>query len=149
MAGRIPHEQVRVKRLLFDNSVVLDVLLERQPWVEDAGLLLEMRDAGQIEAHVSAITIPNTFYIVRRVTDLRVARTTVQRCFDVFQIIPVDVAILRDADAMPGADYEDNVQIACAVAANLDAIVTRDPADFVGAPIPVWSPAEALRQLTA
>lgn len=46
-------------------------------------------------------------------------------------------------------DYEDNLQIACAVEAGLDAIISRDPAGFTQSPIPVLTPAALLLQLAA
>jgi len=48
---------------------------------------------------------------------------------------------------MAGSDLEDNVSMACALAAGLDAIVTRDPKGFAGSPIPVLSPTELLARL--
>ncbi len=40
------------------------------------------------------------------------------------------------------------MQLAAAVAAQLDAIVTRDPAGFTGAPIPVLTPETLAAQLS-
>lgn len=51
------------------------------------------------------------------------------------------------ADALAGSDFEDNVEIAAAATAQVDAIVTRNANDFSHAPIPVWSPAELLTRL--
>jgi len=51
------------------------------------------------------------------------------------------------ATTLPGSDFEDNLQIACAVEARLDAIVTRNPKDFAGSPVPVLTPAELLALL--
>ncbi len=48
---------------------------------------------------------------------------------------------------MTGADFEDNLQIACAVEARLDAIVTRDTKGFAGSPVPALSPAELLARI--
>ena len=59
----------------------------------------------------------------------------------------VDRAVLERAQALSGSDYEDNVQIACAEFNELDAIVTRNPSDYEGSPIVVWSPAECLKNL--
>ena len=44
---------------------------------------------------------------------------------------------------------EDNVQIASAIEAQLDAIVTRAPAGFAHSPIEVLTPAQLLQRLTA
>jgi hypothetical protein len=43
-----------------------------------------------------------------------------------------------------GGDFEGRLQIALSIAANLDAIVTRDPSGFRYSPIRVPSPAEFL-----
>jgi hypothetical protein len=59
----------------------------------------------------------------------------------------VDRQAIERAVLLPGGDFEDNLQIACAMAANLDAIVTRNPSDFAGSPLPVLTPAELLRHL--
>jgi hypothetical protein len=55
-------------------------------------------------------------------------------------VAPVDESMLLTALAMQGADFEDHLQIACAVQGGVDAIVTRDPQGFACAPIPVLAP---------
>ncbi|HEV3446105.1 MAG TPA: hypothetical protein VG099_15800, partial [Gemmataceae bacterium] len=52
-----------------------------------------------------------------------------------------------DADALAGNDFEDNILLAAAVGAALDAIVTRNVADFSHSPLPVWEPVELLKPL--
>ena len=49
--------------------------------------------------------------------------------------------------ALAGSDFEDNLHIACAAEARLDAIVTRNPKDFAGSPLPVLTPATLLALL--
>jgi hypothetical protein len=61
--------------------------------------------------------------------------------------VPVDRTALEMATALPGSDFEDNLHIACAAEARLDAIVTRNPKDFAGSPVPVLTPAELLALL--
>ena len=51
-------------------------------------------------------------------------------------------------DSMPGSDFEDNLQIAFAMEAGLDAIVTRDLKGFVGSPVAVMTPAELLARIS-
>lgn len=64
-----------------------------------------------------------------------------------FETLPVDDALLRLARALPGNDFEDNVQIACAQASGLDLIVTRDAAGFTQAGLPVIAPPDIERYL--
>ncbi|GEM_PF-5993728 len=53
---------------------------------------------------------------------------------------------ISEASSMSTSDFEDNLQIACAIEAQLDAIVTRDPAGFAQSPIPAMTPVELPRK---
>ena len=66
-----------------------------------------------------------------------------------FRVCAVDHGALQIALTLPVTDYEDAVQVAGALASHLDAIVTRDPHDFAGATLPVYSPADFLKQLSS
>ena len=136
-------------RILLDTNVVLDVLLKRDPWQADASAIWLAIDGGSITAYLTASSVTDIFYVARRLTDIVRARQSVQVCLDAFNIGAVDRSTLERAQALSGSDFEDNVQIACAELNGLDAIVTRNPADFEGSPIAIWSPAECLKQLRA
>lgn len=66
---------------------------------------------------------------------------------DAFEVAAVDRSVLERARVLSGPDFEDNVQITCAALNELEAIVTRDPGDYVGSPIPVWSPSVCRQRL--
>lgn len=72
-----------------------------------------------------------------------------RRVAQTFNVLAVDRTTILQADALPGSDFEDNIQIAAATNAALTAIVTRDPAGFTASPIPVWGPAELLNRLAS
>ncbi len=44
-------------KVLLDINVVLDVLLNRLPWVSEAAAVWDAHGAGQVVAHVAAFTI--------------------------------------------------------------------------------------------
>ena len=134
-------------KVLLDTNAVLDVLLARQPWVAAAQAVWRAHDEGLITAFVSASSMTDVYYIVRRLAGAELAREAIRTCIATFEICTVDRAVLVDADRLPGRDFEDNVQIACAVLAALDAIVTRDPRGYADSPIGVLSPDDLLRQL--
>jgi predicted nucleic acid-binding protein len=133
--------------ILFDINIVLDVLLKRKPWVTEAIAVWRANDEGQIIGYILASAMTDIFYIARRLAGLEIARTTVRTCLEAFEICTVDRQALEQAEALPGNDFEDNLQIACANIAGIDAIVTRDKDGFKTATIPVWTPAELLTQL--
>jgi predicted nucleic acid-binding protein len=136
-----------MKHYLLDVNVVLDVLLNRPPWAADGARIWNAHRNGDIEAVLAAFTVPTIFFIVRRLTDLRTAHAAVQHCLATLSIAPVDESTLLAALAMTGADFEDNLQIACAVQAGADGIVTRDPRGFASSPVPVLAPADLVALL--
>ncbi len=102
---------------------------------------------GEVICAVTTLSIANLFYIGRRLVGTQQARSDVRTCLNTLQILAVDRQALIDADALAGLDFEDNIQIAAAVATSLDAIVTRDLSGFSHAPLAVWSPSELLQRL--
>lgn len=134
-------------RLLLDTNVVLDVLLARELWVAEAQALWQANDEGRLQGYIPASTLTDLFYIVRRATDLPRARAAVVVCLDAFAICSIGRRTLEEALTLPGTDFEDNVTLACALQHGLDGIVTRDPAGFKGAAVPILTPADALLRL--
>ena len=62
-------------------------------------------------------------------------------------ICPVNRAVLESALNSGLNDFEDAIQIFCAVAQGLEAILTRDTQGFLSSPVPVLSIQELLQQL--
>jgi predicted nucleic acid-binding protein len=125
---------------LLDINVVLDVLLERQPFFKQSDEVWKACDDGRVEGYISATTLPTIFYIARKLHGLERARKSIELCLQAFDIAPVNGKILETAFQMAGRDFEDDLQIACAVSLGLDAICTRDSAGFVASPVPALSP---------
>ncbi|HJT34911.1 MAG TPA: hypothetical protein VJ783_22985 [Pirellulales bacterium] len=67
-------------------------------------------------------------------------------CLATFPIVGVQKSTLELARTFQGTDFEDNLQLACAVQANRDSIITRNPDDFPGAPLPIITPAELIEK---
>jgi hypothetical protein len=136
-----------VTAVLLDLNIVLDVFLARSSWLADSAAVVKANHEGKIEAFLSAASVPTIFYLVRRNADLAKAKTVVAECLASFQIVPVDRATLQLAHSLSGSDFEDNLQVASAALARLDAIITRVPKGFAGSVIPALTPAELLAQL--
>ncbi|HXT34153.1 MAG TPA: PIN domain-containing protein [Chloroflexota bacterium] len=134
--------------ILADTNVVLDLLLGRQPWLAAAQPMWEARDTGRLRLYLPASALTDIFYVARKLVGFAGAKHVVETCLLGFSIVGVDRHILAAALTLPGNDYEDNVQIACAQSAALDLIVTRNRADFAHSPILAVEPAEILRRLS-
>ena len=130
-------------RVLFDTNVLLDAILEREPFVSDAAFLLEIVDAGKLEGFVSATTVTDIYYLVRKQTrSAAIALAAVTALIASMTVCSVGREILEQAVTSSGSDFEDSVQIACATSLGLEAIATRDTSGFSSSPAPVLSPTE-------
>lgn len=136
-----------MRHILLDTNIVLDVLLDRAPWVNEARIIWQAVDDGHLVGYIAATSLTNIFYIARRLTGLASAHASVRICLEAFEVCTINRQLLEHASLQGGSDFEDNLQIACAEAYGLEAIVTRDPAGFRSANIPVLSPAEIVAKL--
>jgi predicted nucleic acid-binding protein len=136
-------------RVLFDSDVVLDLLLDRETFVEDAAALFALNEQGRIHGYVSGITIVNVFYVTRKNKGIAAARLAVDELLATLRVCPVDQNVLKDACRLPFSDYEDAVQHASAEAIQLEAIITRNLEDYKEAALPVFAPADFINHLRA
>ncbi len=135
-------------RVLIDINIVLDYLLERDPFLQDAEALFDAIDAEKVIGHVTATTLTDIFYIARRQTrSTELARQAISNILAAMVICPVNRAILEDAFTSGLPDFEDAIQICCATSQSLDAILTRDIQGFTSSAIPVLSVRQLLDQL--
>jgi len=135
-------------QVLLDTNVLLDVLFQREDWVELSGQVWQAHDDGRITGSIAASTLTDIFYVGRRQKGWEAAREAIRICLRVFHICDVTRQTLVLADSFPGQDFEDNVQMACAYLADLNGIVTRDKSGFADAAVPVWTPEELLAQIS-
>jgi predicted nucleic acid-binding protein len=134
-------------KLLIDTNIILDFLLQREPFFQNADLLFQAIDSGQIVGYVTATTLTDIYYVARRHTGrIEQARQAILETLTAMAICPVDRAVLESAFASGLADFEDAVQIACAVTQQLDAITTRDH-NFSSSSISVLTVEEVLQQI--
>jgi predicted nucleic acid-binding protein len=134
-------------KILIDTNVVLDLLIEREPFATSAIALFEQIERGNLTGYIAATTITNIFYIIRKTEGREVALAAIHRLLIGLQFCAVDRQTVTTALTLGLKDFEDSIQLACATIAQLDAIVTRDRKDFIGSSLPVYSPTEILNQI--
>jgi len=136
-------------RVLFDTDVVLDLLLDRQPFSEAAASLFSLVECGRIEGYLCATTVTTVHYLAGRAQNARAARQHLELLLSFLRVAAVDHDVLAAALGSRITDYEDAVLHEAAAAAGVQAIVTRNVRDFRRAAIPVYSPDELCRVLEA
>ena len=136
-------------KVLFDTDVVLDLLLARTGYVGDAEALFDAHDRNEIDAFISAITPANVFYIAGKVLGRPDTLQAIYELLASVEVSAVNQHVLQSALNLPISDFEDAIQIASAINAKLDAIVTRNLSDYKNSPLPVYSPSDFLALLAA
>lgn len=137
-------------KVLFDASVLLDVLLEREPHVEDAEKLVAMVDHRLLEGRVCASAVTTLAHIGARSLGPAAVLDHLRVLLGVFGVASVDRDVLQRAlDASGFTDFEDAVVHEAAHADGCDAIVTRDATGFAKATLPVYQPSELLAAMVA
>lgn len=134
-------------RVLLDTNVVLDFVLARQPFFVEANVIFVRLQNGEFDASVSPITPINVFYTTRKEKEKATAFAAIEELLKLVQIARSDSEIFQNALLLGFNDYEDAVQHECAVAENLDAIVTRNTKDYKNSSVKVYSPTEFLQFL--
>jgi predicted nucleic acid-binding protein len=82
LAGRASDGEIRLVRVLFDTNVVLDLLLARAPFEQEAKGIWDALDEERIIGFVPASALTDVFYIARKQVGREMALDAVQTCFD-------------------------------------------------------------------
>jgi hypothetical protein len=100
--------------VLFDTNVVLDLLLDREPFLLEAAKCFSRVEAGE----------------------------SISLFLSLFEITPVNKTALEGALNLPFKDFEDAALHEAARLVNADVIVIRNTSDFKHSIIPVRQPRE-------
>ncbi len=131
-------------RLLFDTNVVLDLLLDREPWARNAARLFTRVETGAVDGALSATTLTTIFYLARKIVGTERARERIRQLLALCSVAPVNRPVLETAIELDFTDFEDAVIHESARQASVEAIVTRNPGDFKNATLSVLTPEECV-----
>lgn len=130
-----------MKKVFVDTNVLLDILLERNPWANDAAVLFSMADRKEIEILCCSLSFSTAIYLMQRFKYTR--KEIVSKLSIVKSICTVTTVNEAVIDRMLQSDFndlEDAIQYYSALAFGAEAIVTRNIKDFTTSKIPVVSP---------
>ena len=136
-------------KILFDTNIILDVLLDRKPFVDIAAKLLSLVEKKEIDGFLGATTITTIFYLAAKVTDKNRAKTAVGKLLSLFEIAPITQLVLKEAINLQFVDFEDAVLHEAARQVEVQGIVTRNPKDFNKASISIYTPDELYKMLVS
>ncbi len=130
--------------VLLDTNVILDVLLDRKPHVDDSARIFRLVEEGTISGLLCATTLTTLDYLLTQSVGRPDSRSVLARLLRLFDIAPVTRPVIEGALRSEMADFEDAVLVYAARQAGADAVVTRNPKDFAKAACPVFDPRQFL-----
>lgn len=129
-------------RVFLDTNVLIDFLAERRPFYDDAAIIFNMCRERKINAAVSALSVINCAYILRKAYSKTTMLEKVKWLCNIFQITPINRKSIDDAVAKGGSDFEDTVQYFSSMSHRPDVIISRDKSGFSDFNIAVMTPTE-------
>ncbi len=128
-----------MKKLLVDTNILLDLLARRIPFYDEAAGLFLLAERGIIELTVSAISMVNTHYVLKRQLSEQEVRKVLRDLRLLVGVLPVDQKITDLALNSDFKDFEDAIQYHTALEYAQEIIITRNLADFKHSSIPVMT----------
>jgi len=135
-----------VYKLFIDSDVVIDFFTDREPHVNPASELFELNEKGNVTLYLSAVSINNIYYIVRKYLGHVKTLEVVDSLIQMTEITGTTKKELVQALKNNFRDFEDSIQYSSALTINgLDAIITRNIKDYKNSKIAVMTPLNFLK----
>ena len=93
-------------KVLFDTNVILDVLLDREPFADDASYLLSKVERSEIIGYVCATTITTIHYLATKALGSQEASLHIDSLLSLFVIAPVNRLVLERAAISKFNDFK-------------------------------------------
>ena len=127
-------------RVFLDTNILIDIVLNRKPWVDAALVLLELSRQKRLSLVASDISFVNLAYVLRKAMSPADMYSTMTDMLRYMSVAAAGESIITEAVSLRWKDMED-----CAARqAGADCIISRNAADFGEADIPVMTPVELL-----
>lgn len=137
------------ERVFLDTNVVIDLLGEREQYYEAAAKIATLADKGKIKIIVSALTYSTLYFILSRFEDKETVKEKIRKFKVISETADLTDKIIEKGLTSKFSDFEDALQYYCAEVADCNILITRNGKDFKASEMPVLSPNEYLKSLSA
>jgi predicted nucleic acid-binding protein len=135
------------KKAFVDSDILLDLLLNREPFFIYSRTLLTDEIKKIIELNTSALILANVHYIISKNLNKSVAITSIKYIMDLINVLSFEASHINSAIIANQADFEDSIQYHIAKENKCDLIVSRNIKHYKKFDIPVLSAEEFLRKI--
>jgi len=131
-------------KVFLDTDVLLDLFLEREPHHTASLQLLTELKRTAIRSYTSPVVLANMNYILTKAKGRDYSMRKLRSLRQMVGIVPIDQATVDAALASPQRDFEDSIQLHCAEASGIDALITRNVRDYPKGRLRVIDPMQYL-----
>ena len=128
-----------MQKIFLDTNIILDFLGEREGFYLPSARILTLADQNKIQIYTSATSIFNTYYLLTKFENSKMALEKIRKFKVLCSISLVDDEVIEKALHSNFKDFEDAIQYFSALASNCNLIITRNERDFKNALIPVMN----------
>jgi predicted nucleic acid-binding protein len=136
-----------MKKIFLDSDVLLDLMLDREPLMDDIARIIEDSLSSEIKLCVSPITVANINYIIGRLENQKKADTQRKKILKIVQVENVGQSIISKASNSKFKDFEDAIQNYCAEESGHQIIITRNTKDYKESSLSILTPKEYLAKI--
>lgn len=137
-----------VFKLFIDSDVVIDFFTDRGSHANPASELFQLNDMGKVNLFLSAVSINNIYYIVRRFLGHKKTLEVVESLTQMTEIIGTTKQEIVQALKEEFSDFEDAIQYTSALTIKgMDIIITRNIKDYRNSKIAVMTPLSFLKMM--
>ena len=135
-------------KVAFDTNVLIDAIVEQREYLDAQTLILAVAQE-KIEGLITASSITDIYYILRKRIGHERAKAAIRNLLDLFEVADISGKICQKALELPMKDFEDAVLAICAKEAGAARLVTGDAAFLseTGSPIKVVTVKELLADI--
>ena len=99
----------------IDTDVIIDFLIDREPYSTSTTLLFNLADNQEITLHTSSICLNNVHYICRKVLGEKKSRFVISELLQIIEVMSVSRKEIEEALVCDFKDFEDGIQHSVAV----------------------------------
>lgn len=133
--------------VLVDTEVLVDVALDRAPFVDPAGHLLDLLERRRASGFLAWHSAANFYYLVAPARGKPDARAFLLDLARFVEVAPTTTESLRQAGRLDLRDFEDAMQVAAGLTCGADVIATRNVRDYRGARIEAVRPEDLVARI--
>lgn len=103
-----------VSKIFVDADVIIDFFIDREPFANPASKIFEFNELGVVDVHISAVSINNIYYIIRKYLDHKAALRIIEELVEITEIVGTSKTEILQALKNDFKDFEDSIQYSSA-----------------------------------